>query len=151
MLACDSCAAPRPERPWARLLGGLQQRGFQRGGHQGFQVAPADLGVGVLGGDHLALLGQADLAAHRARRLRQDGLVAGAAAAAHRAAAAVEHAQLDAVAGQFVEQFHQRDLGAVQLPVAGEDAAVLVAVGVAQHDVLLAAAALHQRATPGRA
>jgi hypothetical protein len=41
-----------------------------------------------------------------------------------------------------VEQLHQRDLGPVQLPVAGEDAAVLVAVAVAQHDVLLAAGAL---------
>jgi hypothetical protein len=75
------------------LLVGVQQRGLQRGGDQGFQVAPADLGVGVLGGDHLALLGQADLAVHRARRLRQDGLVAGAAAAADGAAAAVEQAQ----------------------------------------------------------
>jgi len=63
----------------------------------------------------------------------------------------VEHAQLDAVAGgQFVEQFHQRDLGAVQLPVAGEDAAILVAVAVAQHDVLLATTALHQRSHAGQ-
>jgi hypothetical protein len=36
---------------------------------------------------------ETDLTAHRARWLGQDGLVAGAAAAAHRAAAAVEHAQ----------------------------------------------------------
>jgi hypothetical protein len=76
---------------WWAAAGGLQ-----RGGDQGFQVAPADLGVGVLGADDLALLGQADLAAHRARGLRQDGLVAGAAAAPHGAAAAVEHAQADA-------------------------------------------------------
>ena len=42
------------------------------------------------------------------RRLRQDGLVAGAAALAHRAAPAVEHAQLDAVAGgKFVEEFDE--------------------------------------------
>jgi hypothetical protein len=76
--SCSPATAPRPPagRPWARL-GRLQQRGLQRGRHQRLQVAPADLGVGVLGGDHLALLGQADLAAHGARRLRQDGLVAG--------------------------------------------------------------------------
>ena len=79
---------------------------------------------------------------HRARRLRQDGLVARAAAAADRAAAAVEQAQRDAVlrARSGVEQLDQRDLGAVQLPVAGEEAAVLVAVAVAEHDVLLGAA-----------
>ena len=49
-----------------------------------------------------------------------------------------------------VEQVHQRDLGAVQLPVAGEDAAVLVAVAVAQHDVLLGAGALHQLRDAGQ-
>ena len=43
-----------------------------------------------------------------------------------------------AAACKLIEQFHQRDFGAVQLPVAGEDAAVLVAVAVAEHDVLLA-------------
>ena len=126
-------------------LGGLQQGGFERGGHQGFEVAAADFGVGVFRRDDFALLRQANLPAHRTRRLRQDGLVAGTTAPAHRAAPAVEHAQLDAVAGgKFVEEFDEGNLGAVQLPVAGEDAAVLVAVAVAQHDVLLATTALHQ-------
>src|SRR6218665_4097317 len=47
-----------------------------------------------------------------ARGLRQDGLVTRAAAPAHGAATAMEHAQLDAVAGgQLVEQLHQRNLG----------------------------------------
>ena len=50
-----------------------------------------------------------------------------------------------AAGAQFVKHFHQRDFGAVELPVAGEDAAVFIAVRVAQHDVLLAPAALHQR------
>ena len=131
--------------------GGVQQRGLQRGGHQRLQVAPADLGMGVLGADDLALLGQADLPAHGARRLRQDGLVAGPAAAADRAAAAVEQPQPDAMAGlELIEQAHQRDLGAVQLPVAGEEAAVLVAVAVAEHDVLLAAAGGHHRRDAGQ-
>ena len=57
-------------------------------------------GLGVLGGDDFALLGQADLAVHGARRLRQDGLVARAAAAADGAAAAVEQAQRDRVGAQ---------------------------------------------------
>ena len=55
--------------------------------------------MGVFRADHFALLGQPDLAVDRARRLRQDRLVAGAAAAADAAAAAVEQAQRDAVAG----------------------------------------------------
>ena len=42
---------------------------------------------------HLALFGDADLPLHRARRLGEDRLVARAAAAADRAAAAVEQAQ----------------------------------------------------------
>ena len=52
--------------------------------------------------------------------------------------------------GKFVEEFDEGDLGAVQLPVAGEDTAILVAVAVAQHDVLLAAAALHQCSHAGQ-
>lgn len=68
-------------------------------------------GVGVFRGDDLALLGQADLPAHRARRLGQDGLVAGATAAtAYRAAAPVERTQANL--GQLVKQLHQRQLGA---------------------------------------
>ena len=89
--------------------------------------------------------------AHGAGGLGQNCLVAWAAAAPHRATTAVEHAQLDGVAcGQFVKQLYQRNLGTVQLPVAGEDAAVFVAVRVAQHDVLLATAALHQRGNAGQ-
>ena len=103
-------------------------------------------GLAYLRADDLALFGQADLALHRAWRLRQDGLVAGPAAAADGAAAAVEQAQGQAVfALQRLEQLDQRVLGAVQLPVAGEEAAVLVAVAVAEHDVLLGAAAHDHR------
>ena len=55
----------------------------------------------------------------------------------------MEHPQLDAVrGGQLVKQLDQCNLSAVQLPVAGENTAVLVAVRVAQHDVLFATTAL---------
>ena len=139
------------QKRFACRLGRLQQGGLERGGDQGFQVAPANFGVGVFGANHLALLREADLPAHRARRLGQDGLVAGAAAAPYGAAAPMEHAQPDRMAAaEFVKHLDQRDLGAVQLPVAGEDAAVFVAVRVAQHDVLLAATALHQRGHAGQ-
>ena len=85
------------------------------------------------------------MAAHRSRGLGQDGLVAGATAAAHSAASAVEHAKLNVVAiGQTVEVFHQGHFGAVELPVAGENTAVLVGVGITQHDVLFGPRALNQ-------
>ena len=85
------------EEALRRALGRVQQGRLERRRDQRLEVAPADLGVGVLRRDHLALLGQADLAVHRARRLRQDRLVARAAAASDGAAAAVEQAQRDAV------------------------------------------------------
>ncbi|CAM5549436.1 hypothetical protein SFUMM280S_01062 [Streptomyces fumanus] len=61
----------------------------------------------------------------------------GAAAAADGAAAAVEEAQPDAVA---VGDVAQPALGAVDLPLAGGDAAELGGVGVAEHDLLDVAA-----------
>ena len=73
----------------------VEQRRFQRGGQQRLQVAVRDPRLGVLGGDHLALLGDPQRPVHRARRLRQDGVVARAAAAADRAAATVEEPQPD--------------------------------------------------------
>ena len=68
----------------------LQQGRLERGGGQGLEIAPADLGVGVFAGDHLALLGDADLTLQGAGRLRQDRLKARPTAAADRAAAAME-------------------------------------------------------------
>ena len=44
---------------------------------------------------------------------------------------------------QRIENAHQFGLGAIQLPVAGKKTAVLVAVAVAQHDVLLGPRAHH--------
>ena len=69
---------------------GGQQRGFQRGGDQCFQIAAGVAGIAVFGGEHFALLGDADLPAHAARRLRQNGLVRRATAAPHAATAPVE-------------------------------------------------------------
>ena len=129
----------------------MQQGRLQRGRHQRFQVAPANFRVGVFRPDHLALFGQANLPAHRAWRLGQDGLVAGATAAAYCAAPAMEQSELDLVCfGELVKQLDQHNLGAVKLPVAGENATVLVAVGVTQHDLLLAAAARYQLGNAGQ-
>ncbi len=114
------------------------QAGFQRGGEQHFQVAAAGIRVAVLGGNHFALFRQADLAGDGAGRLGQDGVVGRTAAAADRAAAAMEQAQADAV---LLEDAGQFDLGLVELPAGSQEAAVLVGIGVAEHDLVLVATA----------
>ncbi len=135
----------------AGRLGGLQQGSLKCCGDQRLQVAPADFGVCILRADDFALLGQAYLSADRAGWLRQDGLVAWAAATADRATSPVKHAQLDVVCiGQLVEQLDQCNFCAVEFPVAGKDAAVLVAVRIAQHDVLLGATALYELGNAGQ-
>ena len=73
------------------------RRRLQRGGEERLEVAPRRGRLGVLGRHHLALLGDADLPAHRSRRLGEDRLVGRSAAAADRSAAAVEQAQPHAV------------------------------------------------------
>ena len=123
----------------------VQQRGFHGRGEQRLQIAAADFRVGIFARDHFALFCDAYLPVHAARRLRQDRVVTGAAAATDSAAASVKQAQFDAV---FREHFHQFDFCLVQLPVCSEIAAVLVAVGVAQHHFLRVAAAEQQLAIP---
>ena len=76
----------------------VEQAGLQRGRDQRLEVAPGAVGVAVLGGDHLALLGDPQRPGDGARRLRADRLVARPAAPADRAAAAVEQPQPDALA-----------------------------------------------------
>ncbi len=83
---------------------------------------------------------------HGTARLGEDGLVAGAAAAPDRAAAAVEEADADIVPA---ENLHQPDFGAVELVAGGEKAAVFVAVGIAEHDLLGVAALGQQIAVEG--
>ena len=84
--------------------------------------AAGQLGVGVLGGDDLALLGDPHAAAQRARRLGEDRLVRGRAAARRRAAAAVEERHLDAVLGPLGDELLLR---AVDRPLAREEPASL--------------------------
>ena len=115
----------------------LQAR-VERGRDQRFEVAAAELGIRILAGDDLALLGDAQAARDASRRLREDRLVARPAAAADRAAAAVEQAQLHAVRRRRVDQ---RALGAIERPVRRQVAAVLVAVGIAEHHLLPVGAA----------
>ena len=71
-------------------------QGVERGGDHQFQVALGQHFVGVFEVEHFALLGDAQLAVEGVEGLGEDGAMRGPAAAAHRAAAAVEEAQLDA-------------------------------------------------------
>ncbi len=122
---------------------GLQQARLQRRGGENLQIVAADFGVGIFAGDDFALLGDTDLAIDRAAGLRDDGVVARPAAAADRAAAAVKQPQPDVMAREHLDQ---ADLGLVELPAGGDEAAVLVAVGITQHHFLHGAAAVDQSA-----
>ncbi|MNX91050.1 hypothetical protein D3C86_1231180 [compost metagenome] len=101
------------------------------------EVSVGERWLGVLPGEDLALLGDLEVAPHAARGLGEDGAVARPAAAADGAAAAVEEAQ--------AHPFGRGKLGEgllclVQLPGGAQDPAVLVAVRVAEHDLLHVAA-----------
>ena len=96
--------------------------------------------------DHFALFGDAQHAVDGAARRGDDRAFGLAAPAADRTAATVK--KHDAHAG-LLREFQQFDLGALQRPARGEDAAVLRAVGIAQHHRLLAAARLQMTAIHG--
>ena len=126
----------------------LQQGGFERGRGEDLEIAPAELRIRIFAGDDFALLGDADRALNRARRLGEDRLIAGSAAAADRTAAAMKQAQADIMAP---EHFDERHLRFIQFPARGQEAAILVAVGIAEHDLLQAAAAFEQAHVFGQA
>ncbi len=107
--------------------------GVEGGGDHEFEVALGEDYVGVLPVEDFALFGDAEFAVEAVDGLGEDGAVGGAAAAAYGASSAVEEAEVDAaVAGYLVEVA----VGLVDLPGAGDHAAVLVGVGVAEHDLL---------------
>ena len=88
--------------------------------------------------DDLTLLGDLDVAIHRAgRQRRQRAIHRRAAAAADAAAAAVEQREIHA---SFAEQRGQFFLRAIERPRGGEQAGILRRIGVAEHDFLSVAA-----------
>ena len=128
------------------LLPGAATRGAARGptaaGHEHgvdelLEVAPREGGVRVAVRDRLALLREPQASPHRLRRLGEDRAVRRAAAATHRSAPAVEEGERDPLRPA---DRGERALRAVQLPVRGEVAAVLVGVAVPHHDRLRPAA-----------
>ena len=105
----------------------------ERGGNHQLQIALGQHLVGIFEVEHFALLGDAQLAVEGIDGLGEDGAMRGSAAAAHRAAAAMEEAQLDARLARHHMQIAMR---AEDLPGRGQHAAVFVRVGVAEHDLL---------------
>src|SRR5215831_12378232 len=92
---------------------GRQQGGLQRGRGKHLQISPADIGIGILGRDHLALFGEPDRTLHCAGWLSQDGLITRPAATTDRSAPAMKNAESDPIAPAYVDQRH---LGLVKLP-----------------------------------
>ena len=124
-----SCQSGRLRR--ARLLG--QRGGERHRAHGLLQRAHRDAAHAVLHADELALLDGAQAAAHGAGRRAEHRGVGLPAAAADRAAAPVEQGELDA---RVVQHLHQRRLRLLQQPAGCGQPAVLVAVGVGDHDDL---------------
>ena len=94
------------------------------------EVPPREPRQAVLERDRLALLGELEPAVDRVRRLREDRRVRRAAAPPRATAPAVEDRQLDAA---LARQPGELLLGAEDLPLGGDDAAVLPRVRVADH------------------
>ena len=111
----------------------LGRRREQDRRRQLLELAQRDRRVGVVGGDHLALLGQLEAAVDRARGLGEDRPVRRSATPADRAAAAVEQGQLESVPAGRLDQ---RCLRPVEQPVRRQEARLLVRVGVAEHHLL---------------
>ena len=89
--------------------------------------------VSVLLGDALTLLGDAHLALDGTLRERIDEAVGRASAAGDGAATAMEEDDADAV---LLADGGEVLLGAVEVPERGEDAAVLIGVGITDHHLL---------------
>ena len=113
------------------------QAGAKDSVHDLVEVPFGDSLVAVAIGDDLALLGDAEGAVDRAGRLGQDRVVGWAAAATHSAAATVEYADGDTV---FAGEGCQVALDLVESPGGLDEAAFLVAVGIADHHFLQVAA-----------
>ena len=111
----------------------LRARREERRGDDLLEMASGDLRAGVVGRDHLALLGEPEPARDRAGRLGEDGPARRTAAAPDRPAAAVEQRQRDAVAAGHRDE---RALRLVERPVRGEEPGLLGRVGVAEHHLL---------------
>ena len=124
----------------------MQQRRLQDRGECQLQVAGRDGRVPILLRDHLALLGDLQFTVHGAERLGEDGGVGGPTSAADGPAPAMEQPQMYSVSLGGVPH---RPLGLVDLPLRGGDPALLVGIGVAEHDLLAVAPELEDLSVGG--
>ena len=108
----------------------VRERGQQRPGEGSLEVSSCEAREPVLERDRLPLLRELEAATDRVRRLREDRGVRRTAAATGAAAAAVEDRQLDvSLAGDPGERL----LRSEDLPLRGDDPAVLAGVRVPDH------------------
>ena len=121
-----------------------RQRGQQRRRGHRLEVGRGAFARAVLGGDHLALLGDADAALHGAARLRADRREADGPPPRPTAPPRPWN-ELHARAG-VGEHCRQRAGRLVQAPHRGQIAAVLVGIRIADHHFLIAARARPRRA-----
>src|SRR4029077_10909111 len=120
---------------------------FEASGNHDFQIPFGEHWIGILPGEDLALLGDANLSRKISRWLRENSGVRRPAAPADRAAPSVKEPQVHAL---FPGRRMQIALRLVQLPCAGEHAAVLVRIGVAEHDFLHSAPGVEHGLVRGR-
>ena len=132
----------RPALVRSRLRPASTGDGFHAGSDHDLQVPLGENGIGIFPVEDLALFGDANFAGKIADRLGENGGVGRSATAANRAAAAVKQAQLHVV---FAGRAMQFVVGLVQLPDAGQHAAVFVGIGIAEHDFLPASPGVEQR------
>ncbi len=135
-----------PLRRMRSLLSARPRECFQTGRDHQFQIPFGEHRVGIFPVEYFALLGDANLAGKTARRLGENGGMSRPAAAADRAAAAMEESQLHSA---FLRGAMQLAMRLIEFPRAGEHAAVFVGVGVAEHDFLPASPGIEQRLISG--
>ena len=99
--------------------------------------AESEVGIVIARGENFALLGHANLRVVTAAGLGQDRLGRRAAAARDAAAAAVKKREPESA---LLADVGDGFLRLKERPVGGKVAAILVAVGVAEHDLLVVAA-----------
>src|SRR5215204_4769786 len=98
------------------------------------EVAVSKLQIRIAGCDDLALFRQTETAVHTPWRLGANAAIGGSPAARDRAAATMENSQRNIM---FLRNLCDTLLPLIQRPVRHDISAILVAIGIADHDHLL--------------
>src|SRR5439155_14462628 len=103
---------------------------------QDLELIESGTAIGEFRRHYFALLGDAHAPADRSRRLRRNRATGRRPASAHRAAAAMEEADLDA---RHAGNLNEATLRLIEFETGAEEAAILVGIRIAEHDFLAAA------------